>query len=220
MKPIHLNLASRPYRDYRPVYAVVVLLSLLTAYLMLNNVETYYRYTHETRNTRAKIASIEAQTRQERERGEIAERRLKTLDLARLDAQTKFVNARLAQRAFSWSALLDELESVLADDVRLVSIAPTFSDDGTIVLSLQFQAKQANGMVETINRMHADAQFHNPFPANERVVDGVGYAFDLTAEYRPASSMTAQASSAKPATDSNIPATTPSANAAVAEVTR
>ena len=43
MKPIHLNLASRPYRDYRPVYAVVVLLSLATAFLMLNNIETYYR---------------------------------------------------------------------------------------------------------------------------------------------------------------------------------
>ena len=31
VKPIHLNLASRPYRDYRPVYAVVVLMSLLIA---------------------------------------------------------------------------------------------------------------------------------------------------------------------------------------------
>ena len=48
MKPIHLNLASRPYRDYRPVYAVVVVLSLLTAFLMLNNIETYYRYIRET----------------------------------------------------------------------------------------------------------------------------------------------------------------------------
>ena len=31
MKPLHLNLASRPYRDYRPVYAAVVVMSLLTA---------------------------------------------------------------------------------------------------------------------------------------------------------------------------------------------
>jgi type IV pilus assembly protein PilN len=214
VKPIHLNLAARPYRDYRPVYAVVVLLSLLTAFLMLNNVETYYRYTHETRNTRAKIASIEAQTRQERERDAIAQRRLKTLDLARLDAQTKFVNARLAQRAFSWSALLDELESVLDDDVRLLSIAPTFSDDGTILLSLQFQAKQANGMIETINRMHADPQFHNPFPSNERVVEGIGYAFDLTAEYRPVGPNTATKSLA----DANMPGTTPSDPMTVVEV--
>ena len=39
MKPIHLNLAARPFRDYRPVYAAVVAISLLTAFLMLNNIE-------------------------------------------------------------------------------------------------------------------------------------------------------------------------------------
>ena len=58
MKPLHLNLASRPYRDYRPVYATVVVMSLVTAFLMLNNVETYYRYTRETHSTRPKIATI------------------------------------------------------------------------------------------------------------------------------------------------------------------
>ena len=64
MKPIHLNLASRPYRDYRPVYAVVVVLSLVTAFLMLNNIETYYRYKHDTRNTSTKISQIDTQIRQ------------------------------------------------------------------------------------------------------------------------------------------------------------
>ena len=43
MKPLHLNLASRPYRDYRPVYATVVVMSLVTAFLMLYPVETGYR---------------------------------------------------------------------------------------------------------------------------------------------------------------------------------
>lgn len=217
MKPIHLNLASRPYRDYRPVYAVVVALSLLTAFLMLNNIETYYRYTHETRSTRAKIAAIEAQTRQERDAEQKAQQRLKGLDLVRLDAQTKFVNARLAQRAFSWSALLDELESVLDDDVRLLAITPQFAEEGPVMLSLRFEGKQANGMVETINRMHADPQFRNPFPSNERMLEGgVGYAFDLSVEYLPPGTGTAPV---KPAATSQR--RTPAAGtAAVAEVRR
>ena len=41
MKPIHLNLARRPYRDYRPVYAVVVLSSLLIAFLMISTIPTF-----------------------------------------------------------------------------------------------------------------------------------------------------------------------------------
>lgn len=184
MKPLHLNLASRPYRDYRPVYAVVVAMSLITAFMMLNNVETYYRYTRDTHSTRAKIASIEAQTRQEREREQSVQRRIKGLDLRRLSAQTKFVNAKLSERAFSWSTLLDELESVLVDDVRLVSVGPTFTE-GSIQLSLDFVSKSADGMIKTINRMNADPQFRNPFPSSQSALDTGGYAFSLTVQYLP-----------------------------------
>lgn len=184
MKPIHLNLATRPFRDYRPVYAVVVVMSLVTAFLMLNNIETYYRYVRETESTRARIATLESQAQQERAGQRSAQQRLEGLDLQRLDQKTKFVNAKLAERAFSWSTLLDELESVLADDVRLVSIAPSFTDEGSIALRLQFESKSADGMITTINRMHADPQFRNPFPSTESTVPG-GYSFDLAAEYLP-----------------------------------
>lgn len=191
MKPIHLNLASRPYRDYRPVYALVVVMSLLTAFLMLNNIETYYRYQHDTRNTSSKIAQLDVKIRQERQRQEIAERQLRSLDLASLDAQTRFVNAKLAERAFSWSALLDEMESVVAEDVRLVSIAPSFTVDGPIVLGLVFQAKSANGMITTINRMNADPQFSRAFPANETRNEDGSYSFNLTVNYHPPAVKTA-----------------------------
>lgn len=185
MKPIHLNLASRPYRDYRPVYAVVVAMSLLTAFLMLNNVETYYRYQHDTRSTSGSIESIESKIAQERQRQEIAQRQLKNLDLATLDAQTRFINAKLNERAFSWSTLLDELESVLAQDVRLISVAPKFNPDGTIALTLNFEAKGPMGMITTINKMNADPQFSNPFPDNEQLNDSGVYTFNLHVQYRP-----------------------------------
>jgi len=185
VKPIHLNLASRPYRDYRPVYAAVVLMSLLTAFLMLNNIDTYYRYIHETRNTRAKIASIEAQAQRERELQQNVEQRMKSIDVGRLDAQTKFINAKLAERAFSWSTLLDELESVLTDDVRLLTVTPNFNKDGRIELSLQFESKSSDGMITTINRMNADPQFMEPFPSSESATEDGHYRFELSVRYMP-----------------------------------
>lgn len=185
MKPIHLNLASRPYRDYRPVYAVVVVLSLLTAFLMETNIETYYRYIHETKSTRAKIAELEVQTRREHEREESARERLKGLDLGRLGAQTKFINAKLAERAFSWSRLLDALESVLTDDVRLISVAPAFGPEGRIDLGLEFQSKSQDGMITTINRMNADPRFAEPFPNMQTQMEGGLYTFRIAVQYKP-----------------------------------
>ncbi|MFP5245741.1 MAG: hypothetical protein ACLGH0_03520, partial [Thermoanaerobaculia bacterium] len=187
VKPIHLNLASRPYRDYRPVYAAVVVMSLLTAFLMLNNIETYYRYTRETKTTRAKIADLELQAQKERDRDQAVQQQMKNLDLARLDVQTKFINAKLGERAFSWSTLLDELESILIDDVRLISVAPAFDKEGNIKLTMQFESKSADGMVTTINRMNNDPQFHDPFPTSDLVSDQGIYMFSLIADYLPPS---------------------------------
>jgi type IV pilus assembly protein PilN len=184
MKPIHLNLAARPYRDYRPVYAAVVVMSLLTAFLMLNNVETYYRYNHETRSTRAKIAAVEAQTQREKQNAQIAQNRLQQIDVARLEAQTQFINAKLAERAFSWSALLDQLESILGDDVRLQAVSPSFTEEGPISLSLAFETKKSDGLIETVNAMHADRHFRDPFPSNESQTP-TGYSFNITVQYLP-----------------------------------
>ncbi|MGZ8868945.1 MAG: hypothetical protein ACXW2P_11420, partial [Thermoanaerobaculia bacterium] len=88
MKTIHLNLAARPFRDYRPLYAVVVAASLLIAFLMLNNIDTYYRYTRETRTTRQEIASLESRIQAEHQKSQAAAALIKTMDLETLSDQT------------------------------------------------------------------------------------------------------------------------------------
>lgn len=184
MKPIHLNLAARPYRDYRPVYAVVVVVSLITAFLMLNNIDTYYRYIHETRNTRTKIAEIERQTDAERQRADMTERRLGTLDLKLLNGQARFINAKLRERSFSWSVLLDELETILPRDVRILTIAPTVDATGVVSLALAFEAKSGDGMTTVLENMLRDPQFANPFPTSESQANGI-YSFGINAKFYP-----------------------------------
>lgn len=184
MKPIHLNLASRPYRNYTPVNVVAASMFVLTLILAWFNLDTYLRYKVETGATTAKIAEVQAQTAREKQLEESAQTRLASIDVKFLDDQTRFINTKLTERAFSWSALLDELESVLADDVRLLSIGPTFKPDGSINLALAFQSKSGDGMITTINRMHRDPQFFNPFPHNESVDGGI-WSFNMDVTFRP-----------------------------------
>ena len=184
MKPIHLNLASRPYRDYTPVNLVAASMFVLMLILAWLNFNTMLRYKVETKATRARLEKVETDIEHERKLQGMSEQRLNGLDLNRLGAQTKFVNAQLEQRAFSWSTLLDELESVLPADVRILSIAPAFTETGEITLGLAFHTKSADGMVRTINSMNADPEFRDPFPSNESQIEG-GYAFDLSVRYLP-----------------------------------
>lgn len=184
MKPIHLNLASRPFRDYRPVYAVVVAMALLTAFLALNNVDTFLRYRTETKTTRANIAKLEQQIADEQRQSETLAQRLRGVDLKLLASQTEFANAQLAERAFSWSELLDRLERVLPADVKLQSVAPSFNKDGLVHLSMTCITKTGDGLTATINRFNGDAHFANAFPTNQTMSTGE-YHITLGVDYKP-----------------------------------
>jgi Tfp pilus assembly protein PilN len=184
LKPLHLNLASQPYRDYRPVYAVVVVMSLLIAVLMLNNIDTYYRYTTETKTTRATIAKLETQAQQEKARAQAADNQLRSYDLISLGNETRFINARLAERAFSWSELLDRLEDVIPKDVRIKNIAPSFQRSEFVHLEMSFDAKTPEGMLNTITNLQKNRQFVNPFPHNEAQTD-TGFIFTVGVDFKP-----------------------------------
>jgi Tfp pilus assembly protein PilN len=184
LKPLHLNLASQPYRDYRPVYAVVVVMSLLIALLMLNNVDTYYRYKTETKTTRATIDKLESQAQQEKARAQAADNQLRSYDLTALGNETRFINARLAERAFSWSELLDRLEDILPKDVRIKNIAPSFQRNEFVHLEMSFDAKTPEGMLTTITNLQKNRQFANPFPHNESQTD-TGFMFTVGVDFKP-----------------------------------
>lgn len=191
MKPLHLNLASRPYRDERSFIAVVVVGSLLIAYLTLTNFDTWYRYRNETQETRSKIAALEKQAADERARTDTLNQRIRGVDVKKLAAQTQFANTQLAQRAFSWSELLDHLERVLPDFVRIESIAPTFGDNGDVTLTLQCVARDPDGLLKTLTRFNQDPQFSRAFPANEDHIPD-GYRFTLGVLYRPTAAKVVQ----------------------------
>jgi Tfp pilus assembly protein PilN len=184
LKPLHLNLSSQPYRDYRPVYAVVVVMSLLIAVLMLNNIDTYYRYKTETKTTRATIARLESQAEQEKARAQAADNQLRSFNLTALGNETHFINARLAERAFSWSELLDRLEDVLPKDVRINNISPSFQNNQYVHLEMTFDAKAPDGMLNTITNLQKNRQFANPFPHNESQTEK-GFTFSVGVDFKP-----------------------------------
>jgi Tfp pilus assembly protein PilN len=185
VKAIHINLAARPFRDYRPVYAAVVLTALLTAFLALNNIDTFLRYRTETKTTRANIAKLEEDITNEQRRAETLTQRLRGVDIKLLATQTEFANAQLAERAFSWSELLDRLERILPPDVRLQSVVPTFGKDGSVHLAMSCQTKTGEGLTNTINRFNFDRQFSNAFPTSETHLETGEYRFTLGVDYRP-----------------------------------
>lgn len=186
MKTIHLNLAAKPYRDYRPVYLTVAAMALVTLVLLGYNVVTGYEYLIETEQTRTEIADLEKETADERALASTLSERIDQIDLRTLDGQSRFINEQIRERAFSFSQLLDDLERTLPHDVRLRDLNPTFDDKGNIRLALSCQARKRDGMTDLLNNLYADPVFDDAFPTNERAETDGTYSFGVNVSYLPA----------------------------------
>lgn len=184
MKPLHLNLAAKPYRDYRPFTVVMVLGSLLFFGLAYVNVDTYLNYKTATKQTTAAIDRLDRETEEERRRADDVNARIGRIDVKLLAAKVEYVNAQLAERAFSWSELLDRLEHVLPDDVRIEGVNPHFDPKGTVHLLLECHGKGADSMLRTIASFARDPHFANPFPTIEERGQNE-FRFVIDVDYRP-----------------------------------
>jgi Tfp pilus assembly protein PilN len=185
MKTIHLNLAAKPYRDYRPVYLTVAAMGLVTLVLLAYNVVTGYEYLIETKQTRAEIASIENETAGERKLAAELDERIDLIDLRTLDRRSRFINAQIKERAFSFSQLLDDLERTLPHDVKLTDLNPVFDDQGGIRLALSCLARKRDGMTDLLNRLYEDPKFEKAFPRSERIETDGSFRFNIEVEYLP-----------------------------------
>jgi Tfp pilus assembly protein PilN len=185
VKPIRLNLASEPYRDTRGVNLVTAVMVALIAILLVYNVQTAWRYAVTTEQTRDRIAEIQAQTTAERRRAEEVRRGVAQYDLKALARASQTINAQIAERSFSWSALFDRLERVLPDEVRLNSLNPSIAAGSEGVrLDLVGVARSNEAVVEMINAFFVDPHFSRPFPQSERNSSGT-VDFSLSVNYLP-----------------------------------
>ncbi|MCM2314623.1 MAG: hypothetical protein NDJ92_05675 [Thermoanaerobaculia bacterium] len=173
MKTIHLNLASKPYRDFRVPYAVLGIAALVALVLMVYNVLTAYRYLVDTKETRAEIAAIDEEAARERALAETMEQRIASIDAATLDEQARFINQQIRERAFSWSEMMTGLETLLPGDIRLTSLNPSVDEEGNVKLSLQCVSRNKDGLILLLDRLYASPSFGKSFPSTD-AIEGTG----------------------------------------------
>jgi hypothetical protein len=113
-------------------------------------------------------------------------RQQERIDLRLLNSRISYVNGEIAERAFSWSALLEQLERVLPGNVKVTSLTPSVNKDGTTHLQLTCVAKDGSGVIQLLNHMLANEHFARPFPESEAKNPDGSQQFSLSVDYLPA----------------------------------
>ena len=108
-----VNLASRPFANTRPLRRVAVALWVVGAGLAVRRGRPLLALAVRHRRRPEKIAAVERSIAAERRRLAAAETALAGMDLRRQNVEAAYLEARIRERTFPWSALFEHLAEVL-----------------------------------------------------------------------------------------------------------
>lgn len=195
---VAVNLASRPYVELGPTYrrlrVAIVLLALLIAplWLLLRSERTKAVAANE------RVTAVQQQIQglnQERQAFEAGMRRPENAAVLR---QSHFLNNIFARKAFSWTAVMMDLENVLPAGVQVMSIDPVVDRNGNVVIRMRVSGEHTRAVDLMRNLEHShrflyprlagetaeNTNTRNGQPAAASAANG-RVDFDILAEYNP-----------------------------------
>jgi hypothetical protein len=186
VKPIALNLASRPFRNnlvvgllLGSIGAALVGGTAFNLYVYLSYGASYARLQHDQAEDRARITALQAEEKR-------LVQEIKSRNFKQAYERGKIANDLIRKSAFSWTALFNTLETVVPPDVVMTAIRPNITGDG-IVLRIEGVAKNSEAFRTLQDRLLRHPSFAKVFPSNEKHLNPSlpDVTFLLTCDYVP-----------------------------------
>lgn len=191
---IAVNLASHPYVELRPVYSR---LRTWIAILALTGGALWYLYGNEriqAEATQARVTAVETQVRELESQQQDYQKMMREPKDAAILQQSEFLNGLFQRKAFSWTATMTDLETVLPTGVQVMSIDPIVAPDGHVMIRLRVTGERARAL-DLVRNLEKSRHFVSPRLASETLATGPGNQqsvststdvnFDILADYRP-----------------------------------
>ena len=186
MLRVPLNLATKPFFNNRRFYAASLLLGLVFVVLSATNLFLYLAHRSQSLRLNRELAEQTAEAgRLEQEQQEIWARlqRPETEDFLNL---VDYLNPLIAQRTFSWTRFLNQMENMVPHQLQIVAITPRIAES-EIVVEIYCNARSGADYIEFISRLESDPDFYQVNLMTEDVSKSpnfVGKHYGLQVKYR------------------------------------
>src|SRR5215470_8177851 len=159
---LDINLASQRYEDARQFWlrwgtgvALVAILTLgLLAFTAMNVIYA--------RNDRVIISSLRAQIAKRDRDKATAEAILNKPQNRTIRDRSQFLNDLIDRKAFSWTAVFEDLEKVMPARLHVVSIHPEMGDEQRLKIKLVVAGESRERALELVRRMEESPRFKEP----------------------------------------------------------
>jgi len=185
---LDINLASQPYEDVRQFWTrwgtAVGAVGLLTLILLALDA-TNWIDARRDRSAMSQARDLIAKCDDKRANAE------KILNLPQNRAtrdESQLLNELIERKAFSWTRVLENLESVMPPRVHVVSISPHLDEDNQLALKMTVAGDSRDRAIELARRMEASRRFAQTSVIHEAHIDsqtGDTEQFEIAAIYVP-----------------------------------
>lgn len=155
---LRLNLATSPLENNRRFILGASLVGVAALGLFVLLARQAYSDWRESRDIREKTARLETQMRELRDDRQKLERFFKDSDTRRAMDRAAFLNSLIEQRSFPWTRIFMDLERLLPEGVRVVSIAPQMRE-GRVELRLIVGATSDEAKLKFLQVLERESDF-------------------------------------------------------------
>lgn len=197
---ITLNLASQPYIDLRSVLRRLRLLMLIFALLAIPLLFLLKSEQKKAVSATARVRAVENNVRNLEQQQQSYQALMRQPQNAAVLTQSTYLNNLFLRKAFSWTATMTDLETVLPEGVQVLSLDPAPTKSGTVEIHLRVSGARDRA-IQLVENLEKSKHFASPRLAGETLAQssaGPNAAFepvsatsavnfDILANYRPLS---------------------------------
>lgn len=194
---ITLNLASQPYVDLRSVLKrlrMIMLILILVAiplFLLLKNEQ------QKAQVATARVDTIHNNVESLERQQQSYQALMRQPQNAAVLTQSGYLNSLFREKAFSWTATMTDLETVLPEGVQVLSLDPAITKAGDVEIHLRVSGARdkAIGLVRNLEKSRRFAatrltgetlaQGSGPNTVQQPILPSSLVNFDILADYRP-----------------------------------
>jgi type IV pilus assembly protein PilN len=163
---ISVNLATRPFVELRPLFALLRLVMAGLALVAIGLGVGLHYMNRRARTEEAQMDALKAQTAAfDHERMSNEARMREPQNRAVLD-RSLFLNDLFARKSFSWTAVMMDLERVLPAGVQVTSIEPSVTAEGDVNIRLRVSGDRELA-VQLVRNLERSQRFLSPRLATE-----------------------------------------------------
>jgi type IV pilus assembly protein PilN len=156
---IPLNLASEPFRRDRPLLVGSAIAAVLLVALLALQVTAILREREAASEARATLAGLNRDIATVNRRIAQLEAELRKPANAAVLERSAFLNVLLQRKGISWTRLFSDLEAVFPHNVRLVTVRPSVTAEGSVQLEMVVGAQAPEPVIDLLKRLEGSALF-------------------------------------------------------------